>query len=477
MATITRGSTATGHLVWGVPTFMQPVDLNQKPTPPIPPMPVQPKATIASFETPVTLGTKARAVAKVTQGIAVRFHWQYLDHGSWVTQANNPASDLDHHFALPSVGSFPIRLQTFDASGQQTDQTGTLRTIVVQPVVTPEPPIPPMPPTPLPPGTAPVLHASGQIFRTASGAPWRYRGVSAFKLCRLFTDGQSIDPFLAAYTGFNTLRVWDYTPVKDWHEQAWESCSTEQWRAFLAYVGAKGWTVECTLLTDDDPSRIQKAQSLIFGLAGGQKPTNLLVEIANEPDTHKSINTAALKPTLDTSGFVYASGNYEDSSKAFGAYLCAHTQRDSEWPRRAHDLLEYYNGHGPNKPEDPAHKCPALGDEPAKLQDVNGDRVSDWRAYFGTAAILGAGATFHSETGKFGQVPTAQEQALAAAALEGLNAFPDDAPVGAYSRPSDQSLRTYVVGSYSVRIRPTSASHPINGFVRTGASDVLWRRS
>ena len=104
-------------------------------------------------------------------------------------------------------------------------------------------------------------------------------------------------------------------------------------------------------------------------------------------------------------------------------------------------------------------------------------KADDFRAYFGTCALLGAGATFHSETGKFGLPPTDEERVLAAAALEGLNAFPANAPLANYTRPNDSSLRTYVMGNYSVRIRPTTPTHPGgSGWKRIGSSPILWQR-
>ena len=479
MATIRFGSTATGTLVWTVPKAIQSVSF--APTPPEPPVP--PKATIVSYETPIRLSQTSRAVAKITQGAAAFFQWQWLDGHEW-RNANttlNPATDLDHHFRFPRVGAFNIRLQTLDADKHVTDtSSSTSRVVTVQPD-TPEPPTPlPPNPTPVPPtGFPSVLKTDGKIFRTLAGAAWRWKGVSAFKLCRLFTDSINIDPFLAAYPGFNVLRVWDYT---DWPGTGWASCTAEQWKAFCAYVGVRGWTVELTLLTNDDPARIPIAKALVDGLAAAPRPTNLVIEIGNEPTTHKNINTKALKLTCDGSGLLYASGNYESpSSLAFGSTLVAHTARDSEWPRRCHDLMEYYNGGGPHNTSEPAHRVPCIADEPAKPGDVAAPqppltKADDWRAYFGGCSILGAGATFHCETGKWGLPPTLDESVLATAALEGLNAFPADAPLGPYSRPNDSSLRTYVVGNYSVRVRPTTSTHPIGGFVRTGASDILWRR-
>ncbi len=289
--------------------------------------------------------------------------------------------------------------------------------------------------------------------------------------------GQNIKPFLDAYRGFNVLRVWAYT---DWTGTGWpRPASADVVREFIAFVGNySGHLVEYTFLTNDSLSMSDWAGDFAKQLSGAR----MFGEIRNEPETHsQEVSTARLKPAFEQSGLVYASGNYENSDNAFGPYLVAHTSRDNEWPRRCHDLLEYFNGGGPHKPSDPAHRVPCVADEPAKTQDVQPPtapltKADDWRAYFGGCALMGAGATFHSETGKFGQVPTAEEQTLAKAALEGLDAFPADAPLGAYSRPSDNSLRTYIVGNYSVRIRPTTANHPTSGFTRIGSSNILWRR-
>lgn len=494
MSTIRYGSYATGKLVWSPQQPIQPVEIIKPPIPPEPP-PVSAKATITSFETPIKVSQTSRAVAKVTSGHADQFCWQWYDGHTWRTGAVNNASDLDHTFNRKNApfdnvfplgpGSFPIRLQTF-VNGQMTDQTGTPRIITVEPLA----PIPPEPPGPEP-GPAGAWRTDGKIFRRVdTGAGARYRGFTAFKLCRLFTDGVDIVPFLNAYRGYNVARVWDYVT---WTIPAngvagWESCTPEQWRTFLAFMKDKGLNVELTLLTNDDPNRIPPAKALVAALSTGTRPTNLLIEIGNEPETHKHISTASLKAVCDGSGFLYASGNYESSgnvdhpnSMAFGGYGVAHTARDSEWPRRAHDLMEYYNGGGPHYTTEPSRKYPWVGDEPAKPADVSAppapnSKADDWRAYFGTCALLGAGGTFHSETGKVGALPNAEEQVLLAAALEGLTAFPDDAPLGSYSRPSDKSLRTYVVGNFMVRIRPTTPTPPISGFVRTGASNILWRR-
>lgn len=332
------------------------------------------------------------------------------------------------------------------------------------------------PPSPEPPPVVALspLHADGRIFRTADGAAFRWKGVSAFQLLDRYVRGEDLAPFLHAYVGYNVLRVWPYVPAADWGAKAWGAPPAGVIRDFIAAMGRQGFYVELTLLTSDDAEHLAWAQAIVPQITDGGCPAGLLLEAGNEPTTHKNINTAALRGVLAASGCLYASGDYEDSARAYGSYGVFHSARDDQWVRRAHDALEYFNGGGPNTPADPAHRVPWVADEPAKLQDVAGDRVKDWRAYFGAASLLGAGATFHSESGKWALPPTPEEMQLAVAALEGLNAFQADAPNGPYSRPDDASLRTYIVGPFMVRIRPTGAGP--SGWTAIDSDGILWRR-
>jgi len=122
---------------------------------------------------------------------------------------------------------------------------------------------------------------------------------------------------------------------------------------------------------------------------------------------------------------------------------------------------------------------PIVSDEPIRPDQATGDREGDFLAYFATCSILGAGATFHSESGKFGRVPTDDEQRLARLALQGLDAFPADASFGAYRRIDEQghTLRTYTVGNRAmVRIRPQTLDAPEPGWVSRDGRGILWMR-
>jgi hypothetical protein len=339
-------------------------------------------------------------------------------------------------------------------------------------------------PPPPPPAAVPQIVAGRDpIFRRTDGTPWRWKGVSAFKLLDRFARGEDIGGFLASYKGFNVLRVWPYVEGAAWKGRDWPTPpSVETTKAFLARVAKDGWLVELTLLTDDHPARLAWAQTFVAGLAAAPRPTNLLIEIGNEPRTNKRIDTAALKAACDASGFLYASGDYEDSTKVFGRYGVCHTGRSSDWPRRAHDLLEWYGGGGPNAKDDPPHPMPWVADEPGKLEDVGRD-PEVWRAYFAACALFGAGATFHSQTGKYADLPTLEEALLAGIALAGLNDIPADVPLArsTYRRitegSTDTGNRTYVVGNYMVRCQQHGTTAPEPGWTPLDLWGVVWRRA
>lgn len=460
---------------------------------PIPPEPGMPsaKATIDSYETPILEGQPSRAVRKITQGMPAKLRWRWRDAHGWHTGAENKPGDDDHHFNRvngnwdnvfpPGEGRFPIQLQCLDAAGHVVDESDpNKRVIVVNPKT--EPPIPPEPPVPLPPGTTQALHVDRQIFRTADGQPWRYKGVTAFKLLDNFVRGEDIDGFLGAYAGYNVVRIFPYVqnspgtaPGKGWPVE-WEPPSPTDTRRFLAHLASKGWYAEICLLTDDNPARLTWAQGFVPAVG---TVTNLLWEGGNEPTTHKNINTVALKSVLAASGCMYASGNYEDSHKWYGTYGTWHSKRTADFPRYSHDALEYYHGGGPHNLTEPACPVPWIGDEPGKLEDV-GTSARDWRALYGGYALFGGGATFHSENGKYGRLPSQTEATLAKVALDALNQFPGDAAYGGYRRivetnqPHDS--RTYVIGNRAVRCQQNGTAFPEPGWTALDSVGVLFRK-
>lgn len=301
------------------------------------------------------------------------------------------------------------------------------------------------------------LTTQGKLFMQG-GQPWRWKGVTCFPCVNRFERGGNIQPFLDAFKGYNLLRVFLWVPVEDWHDTAWGIPSDDGLHRFLDYVGQRGWYVELTLITYATP--VTNAQRMVdHYFTEFERHTNLLIELVNEPSVGRKLDARQIH--VPATSVLWTTGGTIDGSPVDPAsgerYGVAHTPRDGEWPRKAHDLMEYYNGGGPEAPSDPAHHYPWVADEPIR-PDQAGFNEGDYEAYFGASALLSGGATFHFSSGKFMQLPTADEARCAAAALRGLDFFPPDAPLGNYSRVDDQSLRTYKVGPYTVRIRPASGA-------------------
>ena len=326
---------------------------------------------------------------------------------------------------------------------------------------------------------------------TKDGKPWTWKGLSAFPWCDRFARGDDMGPLLDPFQalGYNLLRVWDYVT---WEGTGWESQPPDVWIAFLKAMEQRGFYVELTLMTDDLPHRYAVAEQLVEALAAA-KPPNLVIEIGNEPNIHKNIDVERLRAVCEASGFLYASGlNDVPAEQWFGTYLTAHTPRDYEWPRKCHDLLEYYGGGGPSAPTDPPHPVPCVADEPLQPQRASGgsglayqngdlDKTGqDYRAYFAGCLIMGPGGTFHWEGGKFGLPPTPEEAHCAQESLFGLS-FPPGSSNNGYRRIDEQgkTSRTYIDGSPGksmVRIRPETLTAPESGWTPLDDDGILWTR-
>lgn len=326
---------------------------------------------------------------------------------------------------------------------------------------------------------------------TKDGKPWTWKGVSAFPWCDRYARGDDMGPLLDPFQalGYNLLRVWDYVT---WPGTGWESQPPDVWIKFLDYVAKRGFYVELTLMTDDLPHRYDVAANLVNALAAAKVP-NVVIEIGNEPNIHKNIDVGRLRDVCEKSGFQFASGlNDVPADQWFGTYLTAHTPRDYEWPRKCHDLLEYYNGGGPSAPTDPPHNVPCIADEPLQperadggsaLKYQNGDldlTGQDYRAYFSGCVIMGGGGTFHWEGGKYGKPPTSAELHCAQESLIGLSLPPGSSNNG-YRRIDEQgkSSRTYIDGSPGKvmdRIRPETPAAPEPGWTPRDDDGILWAR-
>jgi hypothetical protein len=246
-------------------------------------------------------------------------------------------------------------------------------------------------------------------------------------------------------------------------------------------------------LTDDTPTRVPQARAFVEELAAAKADLpNLLLQIGNEPLTHKNIAVDALKDVCEASGFLYSSGRYEDEQHYFGNFGSEHPVGNFDWYRRGHELMEWRTGDGPEESHQP-YDMPWIADETTRPDSAQGDKVKNFRAFGGSLALFGAGGCFHCQSGKWASLPgtqpnpddpsvgvVAEESACRDAFFEGMAAFPADAPFGAYRHIVESNepdgARTYVVGDYMVRCGQLGTEAPESGWVALDVDGVLWKR-
>lgn len=315
-------------------------------------------------------------------------------------------------------------------------------------------------------GSVLPLTVGGIFFRKSDNTIHRYKGVTGFRLCNLFELGQDIDKFLSTFNRSNTVRIFWYTPQKEWGDKYWDLPTATDLIAFHNYVEGKGFYVENTCATDNDTSKVPGIKNLITILNQANLP-NVLYEAVNEPyvkGPDDKLDPAIFKNLLNASPYPYTSGiyQYEFLDKFYGKYAVDHSPRDADWPRKAKDLEDYVG----------QFKIPAIQDEPIKPNDA-GFNVLDYYTYGAASGLFGSGCLFHYLAGEFGQLPASNELDCYNAMMDGLDIFPLDACLGQYEHLRDMEkcdangdpttcLRVFRKGSYAIIIRNKSVVIPSN---------------
>jgi len=316
------------------------------------------------------------------------------------------------------------------------------------------------------------LVTSGPIFRRVdNNEAHRVKSVTGFNLINLLSRNKDIDPFLNKYNRSNRVRNFAYTPTADWGSNAWGFPTNEDVRKYIEYTLSKGKATSLCLLTDDNGLRVQQAKDLITYLNQFDFP-GLLLEAVNEPLTHNKTDPGELKNSLSNSKYLWGSGIYEDLRKFFGKVGYYHHPRKDDWPRTAKDTIEAYTGGGPNSSDEPACKVPWIHDEPIR-PDQAGYNTLDFYAFGALASLCSAGATFHCLSAELGNLPSDEEYSCYKALMDGMDVFPNDAPLGQYEHLRDLEeclpdgtpttcLRVFRVGKFVVVVRPKDVKIPSN---------------
>jgi hypothetical protein len=251
------------------------------------------KATIETFDGEALVNEKARAVAKITQGKADHFCWQYQEGGEWKQAALNPASGLDHFYVFTKPGRYPIRLQTI-VKLKVTDQTNsrsrviTVRAAGTEPRLVEPPPIVEPPPT-----TSRKGVVRGNIYQfvddTGSWLPW---GTSVFWALHGYLNErdrltqhldwiakQGADYIRVICTGLRRGDVERSVSPKDPRFQAAISGLADlAWSKGLRVQ----WTIFGAVYNAPSPSERQATIDKVCAALKDRRDTVWMIEIANE---------------------------------------------------------------------------------------------------------------------------------------------------------------------------------------------------
>lgn len=251
------------------------------------------------------------------------------------------------------------------------------------------------------------VHIDGLVFRDDSGAIWPYRGITCFLLYQLWLMGgpAAVDPVLADYLslnpGPNVVRVLGMVnSFSRLHPQDWGERYFTELQPFVRYLFSRwGVRVEFVIFADSGDILMDwELNSHAIRVANliADEP-NVFIEVANEPSQHSNLYGGDelahdIYLLIRAPGRMIATGAGDGNFS--GDYVTVHTPRDSQWPRKAKDLLDV---------RDICHD-PAVADEPMGAAEVfiDGKRDTNPRNfadYAATAQLEGAGSTFHSDSG------------------------------------------------------------------------------
>ena len=291
------------------------------------------------------------------------------------------------------------------------------------------------------------LHAEGQFFATPDGLH-TIIGCSDFTLFYRYAMGQSIDDVLDERIdlGFNDLRVWFGVVFLPQLTVFDPRPHLGRLRDFCDKIGTRGLGLELTTHTAamkwipdaqqqrdllHEVDRLLPAWVRIEGMNEGLHKSNTAEGIYDE----QLSRTWALGSRIQDAGTM-------EPVKTYGTY---HPSRSVDWPRKV----------GHNAMEDVGEKygIPAVSNE-CKRPDEDGYHEQNFFDAAANAALLCAGATFHSESGKASTLFTPEEYRCADAWVRGAKAVPLLYQRGRYTRgglsacpivhKNEWSIRTHV---------------------------------
>jgi hypothetical protein len=261
------------------------------------------------------------------------------------------------------------------------------------------------------------LRIDAASFRTASGAPFQWRGISAFRLVEMVAHGQRADA--AAFLDWAATRHLTVVRVFTMARSLFDLSPADGVRALpdlLEMAADRGLHVEIVALVDTKElaTGIDAHVKAVGGIAS--QHSNALVEIANEPahqtqaraihDPRELKRLAALVPPHVPVSLGSAEENEAYADAGYATYHFPRAGSPASWGH----VVRLAGGAALLK----AWRKPVVSDEPigAGPIAVAGRRDNDpdrFRAAALLTRMAGLGATFHYEQGLQAKIPTGTE--------------------------------------------------------------------
>lgn len=302
--------------------------------------------------------------------------------------------------------------------------------------------------------STPRLVVDGQYFRTADGARFHALECSEFSLYKRFLDGEDIDPILTQRStlGFNLLRVWllntsvvpgGILPLQyaDFYEALPEFLS--RCSGFGLYVELTAFTQTQTLMPSE-ADQVSHWNRVVDAVKGSP---NVLLELVNEADQHDNATSANFPRPSGVLASTGSNGSDMPPPSPDWDYCLFHTNDLPEWHRKTgHHGMETADIRG----------VPCITNENTRFDDRDSSTTHAYDAAAG-AALLCAGACFHSVHGKLSELFTGRELECAEAWVQGAKSVPLEFQPGVYQR-HDDLVGPDCIRAYS-RTLPDGRSH------------------
>lgn len=280
-----------------------------------------------------------------------------------------------------------------------------------------------------------ALHVDGRAFRTADGARFAWRGLTAFRLAEMVAHGRVNDAAAvldwAAAHGVTVVRVLAMADVLF-------KLSPADGRAalpgLLRLAADRGLVVEVVALADTGRVHVDLTEQVRAVGAICAQQDNCVLELANEPWARQTQSREtgdpkllhALRALVPVHVAVSLGSAPADDSDAYagGDYLTVHLAR-AEGDRGWRHVLRA----GAAEALSARTGKPVVDDEPIGAADRSEPgrrdaRPERWFAKGVLSRLLGVGATFHFEGGLQAGIPRGVEAACFEAWRSGLDALP-----------------------------------------------------